>query len=133
MNKSNKLIKILILMLIMYIIDFLIAPNVFKSQYPNDIGARTILYTSIIVSSIIGMIAISNNIVYYILGDILYYILIFIYHPRGVYGIGWDGIFPRVYNEEIIPFQIAIIIIFLLIVQIVISIVVKIIKVIRNR
>ena len=133
MNKSNKLIKILILMLIMYIIDFLIAPNVFKSQYPDDIGAGIIFYTSIIVSSIIGMIAISNNIVYYILGDILYYILILIYHPIGAYGIGMVGILPRVYKKEAAPFHIAIIIISLLIVQIVMSIVVKIIKVIRNR
>lgn len=133
MNKSNKLIKILILMLIMYIIDFLIAPNVFTNEYPDNTGSTIVLFTSIIVSTIIGMVIISNNIGYYILGDILYYILIFIYHPEGAYGIGLVGILIREYRKEAAPLDIAILIIFLLIVQIVMSIVIQIIKAIRKR
>ena len=117
----------------MYVIDFLIAPNIFKSQYPNDIGAVIIYYVSIIGSAAIGMIVISNNIFYWMLGDVFYCFLIFMYHPKGIYGIGLSGIMVRRYIESDVPFHILIQFILFMVIQLIISGLIQIIKVIKNK
>ena len=133
MNKAKKLIQIIILLIVMYVIDFLIAPNIFKSQYPNDIGAVIIYYVSIIGSAAIGMIVISNNIFYWMLGDVFYCFLIFMYHPKGIYGIGLSGIMARRYIESDVPFHILIQFILFMVIQLIISGLIQIIKVIKNK
>ncbi|MBU5488354.1 hypothetical protein KQI77_09445 [Clostridium sp. MSJ-8] len=133
MNKAKKLIQIIILLIVMYVIDFLIAPNIFKSQYPNDIGAVIIYYVSIIGSAAIGMIVISNNIFYWMLGDVFYCFLIFMYHPKGIYGIGLSGIMVRRYIESDVPFHILIQFILFMVIQLIISGLIQIIKVIKNK
>ena len=133
MNKAKKLIQIIILLIVMYVIDFLIAPNIFKSQYPNDIGAVIIYYVSIIGSAAIGMIVISNNIFYWMVGDVFYCFLIFMYHPKGIYGIGLSGIMVRRYIESDVPFHILIQFILFMVIQLIISGLIQIIKVIKNK
>lgn len=133
MNKGKKLVQISILLIIMYVIDFLIAPNIFKSQYPNDIGATIIYYTSIIGSAIIGMILISNNILYWMVGDAFYCFLIFMYHPKGIYGIGLSGIMVRKYIESDVPFHILVQFILFMVIQLIISGLIQIIKVIKSK
>lgn len=133
MNKAKKLIQIIILLIVMYVIDFLIAPNIFKSQYPNDIGAVIIYYVSIIGSAAIGMIVISNNIFYWMLGDVFYCFLIFMYHPKGIYGIGLSGIMVRRYIESDVPFHILVQFILFIVIQLIISGLIQIIKVIKNK
>lgn len=117
----------------MYIIDFIIAPNIFKSQYPNDIGAALIYYGSIIGSAIIGMLMISNFLGYWIIGDIIYCILIYAYHPKGIYGIGLSGIIDRKYREDSVLFHIFIQFAVFIVIQIVISLLVKLIKYKKNK
>ncbi|NLK94147.1 MAG: hypothetical protein GX275_02985 [Clostridiales bacterium] len=126
------MIKIIILLIIMYVIDFIIAPNIFKSQYPNNDGAALIYYGSIIGSAIIGMFMISNFLGYWIIGDIIYCLLIYLNHPKGIYGIGMSGIFDRKYREDTVLFHIFIQFAILLIIQIIISVLVKLIKFIKN-
>ena len=133
MNKAKKLIQIIILLIVMYVIDFLIAPNIFKSQYPNDIGAVIIYYVSIIGSAAIGMIVISNNIFYWMVGDVFYCFLIFMYHPKGIYGIGLSGIMVRRYIESDVPFHILVQFILFIVIQLIISGLIQIIKVIKNK
>lgn len=133
MNKAKKLIQIIILLIVMYVVDFLIAPNIFKSQYPNDIGAVIIYYVSIIGSAAIGMIVISNNIFYWMVGDVFYCFLIFMYHPKGIYGIGLSGIMVRRYIESDVPFHILVQFILFIVIQLIISGLIQIIKVIKNK
>ena len=133
MNKGKKLIQITILLIVIYLIDFIIAPNILKSQYPNDIGAAIIYYVSIIGSAIIGMIVVSNNIFYWIVGDIVYCLLIFLYHPKGIYGIGLSGILETHYRESNVPFHILIQFILFVVIQLIICGLVQIIKIIKNK
>ena len=133
MNKGKKLIQITILLIIMYVIDFIISPNIFKSQYPNDIGAAVIYYASIIGSAIIGMIIISNNIFYWIVGDIAYCVLIYLYHPKAIYGIGLSGIIQKQYRESDVPMHIFIQFILFVVIQLIICGLVQVIKVIKNK
>lgn len=145
MKKVNKQIKIIFMCLIMYIVDFLaipaimyavdlsLPPFVSASHYPasNEIGF--LLDMSIFCITMIGMFKISGCIIYWLIGDILYCFMIFIYHPAGAYGIGERGMFAdAVYTRETNIFEIICMFVLVAVVQSIVAIIVAIVKFVRK-
>ncbi len=131
--KKNISIKIIIIMVLLYIIDFVLVPLI----YPCWVNAEIILFPSLLIAFFVGMIMISNKLRYWFLGDILYIILVYIYHGRGLYGIGMVGMnldgAHASYRKDAVPFGIAILAIIVIIVQLVVWFIIKICKYILKR
>ena len=133
MGRVKKQIKIMTLCLAMYAVDFLIAPVIFSNYYPAEDEAYFILYVSIFCISFIGMLKVSLCIIYWLIGDLLYCFMIFIYYPRDAYQIGLRGMFVAAkYTKEIDIFELIIMFLLVIAIQIIAEIVVAIIKFVRK-
>ncbi len=90
MKKHIKNFKIITIIFIPYMMDFIIFPLILSS-----FKGYIITYTSIIfkiIFSLLGMIFLTDKLHYWLLGDVTYYLLATLYHPPGIYGIGMLGI-----------------------------------------
>ena len=145
MEKVKKQIKIMTLCLVMYAIHFLIVPAamyavdlilepfITSNRYPSGDEAYFILYVSVFCIPAIGMYKVSGCIIYWLIGDILYCLMVFIYHPAGAYGIGERGFLTgAVYTSDTDFFELIITFIFLVVMQIIAEIIVAIIKFVRK-
>lgn len=80
-----RVFKTSILLSILYIIQFIIAPLLFPIYYPNSNEATWFLFISYLVFIVIGMRVVSMNLLDWFIGDILYLCLVFIYSGHGAY------------------------------------------------
>ena len=85
--KYSELIKVIICNVILYIICFLILPNVFTNFYPRSNEATCLFFAMHIVITFLFMMFCSMKMRYYLISDVIYLILMFIY-SGGAYGIG---------------------------------------------
>ena len=124
--KKHPLIFAMLIMTLLYVFEFIIVP--FIELFWRD--AEDLQYISSLIAFVIGMLFVTNKLRYWFLGDILYTILIFIYHKKGAYGIGMVsvGLFDRGYIEEIVPIEIVLCGIICFVVQIFVLIVIKLYK-----
>ena len=133
MEKVKKQVKIILWCMVMYIFNFLIAPFVFVDWYPNTNESSFILAILTFCITFIGTLKVSGCMFYWLIGDILYCLMIVIYHPAGAYGIGQSGIFPPIsYTHETHIIKLIVQFIFVVLVQIVAVTVGTIIKVVRK-
>ena len=98
--KYSELIKVIICNVILYIICFLILPNVFTNFYPRSNEATCLFFAMHIVITFLFMMFCSMKMRYYLISDVIYLILMFIY-SGGAYGIGiskidLDGLYSSV-------------------------------------
>jgi amino acid permease len=122
----------------MYLIQFIIVPLAGSSdKWSNNSNENVaVLFIPTIAITLIGMFAFASKLRYWLLGLVLYALLIFAYSPPGAYGIGMrgtrlDGAQP-IYHPEDRWFQITVILVFTALLQIVVWCFVKIILFLRK-
>ena len=76
--KYNELIKVIICNVILYIICFLILPNIFTNFYPTSNEATCLFFAMHIVITFLFMMFCSMKMRYYLISDVIYLILMFI-------------------------------------------------------
>lgn len=85
----------ILMQMILYIIQFVIIPSIIDI-YPSDVHRHfLIIAVTTMVVSLIGMILFSCYFRYWVLGGLIYFILVNIYHPTYIYGIDY-GILPKI-------------------------------------
>mgnify|MGYP001083457063 CR=1 FL=1 len=90
--KKDILFKIVIAVVVLYLIQFVIAPRIWPQYYPSSNEATGILFGLITVCSFLEIVFISSKMQYLFLGDMLYVVLMLLYTNHGAYGIGMVGI-----------------------------------------
>ncbi|MEF2796803.1 MAG: hypothetical protein U0M95_02170, partial [Ruminococcus sp.] len=101
----------------------------------DDVSGFVMIISTIIVVAA-EMILVSEKIRYWLVSDVIYAILVYIYHGKGLYGIGMVGInldgATSGYRREAVPFGVAIITGFVIISEILSWFIVKVYKYIQN-
>lgn len=113
-------------MCILYILQYYVVPLVI-TIYPSDkAGIRLMFLLTTCITVVFFEMKKCIQIKWWILGSILYLILIFLYHPDGIYGIG---------NTPFVPALISILVIYagVLVSLIVAVILVKIIRILQKK
>lgn len=123
---KNKLFSLLIIIVIIYVIQFFLFPNCFTQYYPVSNEAIFILIIPLIILSIVGNVISDVNIRIWAIVDAIYGVMLGIYNGMGFYGIGMrgvslDGMSP-IYSLELAVITILIIVLALLIFQLLIRI-----------
>lgn len=102
-------------MICLYLILFIVIAHFLERYW---LWAEDLFYLTVFVFFFIGMFTISDKLHYWFVGNLPYAILIFIYHPKGAYGIGMWGLFEATsYSREIVPLHILIHTIGIIIIQ----------------
>ena len=124
--KKHPLICVTLLMTFLYIFLFILIPLI--EPFWRD--AEDTLYPSMLIVFGFGMLFVTDRLRYWFLGDILFTILIFIYHKKGAYDIGVVplGLFDYGYREDVVPIEIVLCGIVCFVVQIFVLIVIKLYK-----
>ncbi len=86
MRNYVKTIKMVVLLIGTYIINFLLLPLIFMDITTSGVNAAAIIST--IAFSVIGFIFITDKLRYWLLSNIICFLLAVLYHPQGIYGIG---------------------------------------------
>lgn len=89
---KNDLIKVAASLLLLYFLQFIVAPFLFPIFYPSTNESTGILFGSIALCSLLGMIFISTKLRHWLLCDIPYFLLMILFSNNGAYGIGLAGI-----------------------------------------
>lgn len=108
----KKPIKILLTYFVLYLLDFVIIPFAYVLLYGANSGRlvdESISYIIIFAVFVIGMEYITDCFTAWLACMPFYIFLMFVYVPRGIYGIGISGIFHTTYNSESVPFGIMIV------------------------
>lgn len=100
----SKLIKTLIIIICLYITQFLAMPFLFPSYFPISNEAYIIFVVTAILFLTFGYYFVNNKITYWLISDIIYSLLIIFCYSNGLYGIGWirislDGLQPS-YSQK---------------------------------
>ncbi len=98
----EKMLKVLGIYLLLYIILFIIAPFICDSVGYHLLGNEGAFIVAIftVVVVLAGMIFITDRLLIWYIGLIVYFLLINIYHPQeGQYNIGTWGLFGASYIE----------------------------------
>jgi len=82
-NWISTLLKSIIGIFVMYVIHFIIVPIFFVV---DTIGL--VFFTSTVIIMIVAFLKLTDKLHIWLLSDIIYTILVFLYHPPGAYGIG---------------------------------------------
>lgn len=98
-KNKEELITIMLIYLILYIVQFVIV-NLFYNVIEDVDGCYYMITT--VIAILIGMIKFSDKLRYWLLCIPLYMLLIRIYHPRAIYGIGIWGLFYSYYSPDVI-------------------------------
>lgn len=108
--KNHTAPKIILIVLVMFILQFFAAPALFARYFPSSNEAGGIFLSTIILFSLLEMLLVSDKIPHWLLGDLLYFLLMMLFNC-GAYGIGWvgmplDGIVPQ-YDPSAVPIFVA--------------------------
>ncbi len=86
------ILKVLLSYFILYVLQFLIIPLFYDEIIGGGNEATAVLCITTVIITLIGMIAFSDKLRFWLLGLLFYTALIFLYTPEGAYGIGMWGI-----------------------------------------
>lgn len=121
----KKIIALLISQITIYLIQFLLVPIVIHI-YPSDLhGNFVAICTTTAIITIAGMLMFTDKLRLWLNTIVIYAILVFIYHPNHLYGIGY-GMFT---NNSI---QIVVLIFTVIVIQMVCWIFVKCLKLLKD-
>ncbi len=98
----KKIISVLFLYLLMYIVEFILVPSIYQYNTGYVLGDEGTLFSwfIVIVITLIGMIFCTDNLLIWFMCSFLYFCLLNVYIPQGVYGIGiWFGELAK-YDKE---------------------------------
>ena len=84
--------KMTLMLLTVYIIQFLLLPKVFPAYYPRSNEATFIFLIPIVLVSVLGIWCFKVNFISCLISDLIYCVCICIYNGKGFYGIGLRGI-----------------------------------------
>lgn len=91
-NSISTLLKSIIGISALYVIHFIVLPHFFAVDKIN-----LVFFTSTVIIMIVVFLKLTDKLHIWLLSDIIYTILVFLYHPPGIYGIGMTVIgFPIV-------------------------------------
>ena len=124
--------RISIVLLLTYLLQFVIAPTLFPIYYPSTNESTAILFGSISVGALLGMIFLSDKYRYWLLCDIPYFLLMILYSHNGAYGIGVVGIpidgNQVYYDRGVAIFLVLYIAVLTFLIQLIVWIIVKLLK-----
>lgn len=95
----KKFLPIIGVQVFLYLLQFVLFPNLFDKYFPSSNESTWFLIITTAIASIVGMLSFSQNLLHWVLSDVLYTILIFIYAPEGAYGIGMRGLFEAAHYD----------------------------------
>lgn len=107
----------IILMLLLYVIQFLLFTRLFPNYFRVSTEASILYWGSMLITVVIGFSMGNTTAISWILGDILYLICIAIYSSNGAYNIDldhqirlkWYLLTLLIYAVEIVVFQIIVV------------------------
>lgn len=108
----KKFLGVLLTYLVLYLLDFVIIPFAYVLLYGANTGClvdESISYIITFAVFVIGMEYITDFFTAWLACIPFYIFLMFVYVPRGIYGIGISGIFHTTYHPESVPFGIMIV------------------------
>lgn len=114
---KHKCVSMLILIVLTYLVQFVWFPRCFPKYYPRSNEAWALFFVPLIVLAVIGSVVVRANVKTWLIADVLYWIMLLIYHGKGHYGIGLrgitlDGLQPK-YSWELAMITISIIVVLL--------------------
>lgn len=83
--KRRETIKICIFMILLYLLHFVVFPNLFSYYYPQGTEATVVYFATLLIVSFLCAIFISVKPINWILGDIVYFFFATIYSANGAY------------------------------------------------
>ena len=106
-NRKN-IIKFIILMICLYIIQFLIIPKIVPIYFSESNEATAIFWITQVVVIIIGYLTITTKFINCFIADLIYTALPIIYSSNGAYGVSYDNYyhFHSIIIEYVISFLI---------------------------
>ena len=124
--QNKKIIFTVIAFALTYLLQFVIFPIIATNYFPRSNEATVFFFGSFTILIVILELWIASNIKFWLLGDIIYIALVFIYNGKGLYGIGLTGITlddaqPR-YDLEYVVFSIAIFAIYIIIIEVLVKV-----------
>jgi hypothetical protein len=90
--KNKKNIFTVIAFVLIYLLQFVLFPGIATNYFPRSNEATIFYFGSFTLLIIVLEFCITSNIKLWLLGDIIYIALVFVYHGKGLYGIGLKGI-----------------------------------------
>ncbi len=128
------ILKVLLSYFILYVLQFLIFP-LFCDVIGKGTRPIAVLCITTVIITLIGMTAFSDKMRFWLLGLIFYTTLFFLYAPEGAYGVGLRGLdldgMHSYYDYSTRYIGIAIVVIWVLILQLLVWCFVKLLKLIK--
>lgn len=86
--------------IVLYLLQFIMFPALFDNYFPRTNECFLLLYVSIVLHCVVGHFMLEKKLTSWMIGMVIYSLLVVIYHGRGLYGIGsvgvsLDGTYPR--------------------------------------
>ena len=117
--QKKKLLFTVITFIMLYILQFFLFPKIASRYFPLSNEVMVFLYGSLAIVIVLVELWMKINIKHWFIGDLVYLLLIFIYHGRGLYGIGLWGFFTQTqYYFSIAVASIIVIAIYIVIIEI---------------
>ena len=101
MEMKREFFYIVLLQVVIYIAEFILYPLIFGVGHDSLETSVSLIMPMVVV--IIGFVKITDKYSYWILSSLVYPILIYIYHPELLFGIGASGLLwpaTQVYDGE---------------------------------
>ncbi|HHV29335.1 hypothetical protein [Acetivibrio mesophilus] len=123
--------------LVLYVLQFLIIPLIYDNVIGRGNEAIAVLCITTVLITAAGMIVFSDKLRFWLLGALVYALLITLYSPEGAYGIGISGIdldgLHSYYDASKRYFGIALVVILVTFLQLLVWCLVKLSKVIIGK
>lgn len=88
MSKYKKTLTTIIAFIITYCLHFIVFPMIAERYYPTSNEASGLYFGSFILLILLLEFKVCSSIIEWVIGDIIYFALVLIYHGEGYYGIG---------------------------------------------
>lgn len=90
--KNKKILPVVIAFITIYCLHFIVFPMTARRHFPSSNETAGLYFGSFIILIILLEFKVCNNIIAWLIGDIVYFALVFLYHGKGYYGIGLAGV-----------------------------------------
>lgn len=89
---KRNLLMVVLTEFVLYAIQFLIIPMIYNNVIGRgNEGIAVLCFTTVLIT-VTGMLVFLDKISFWLFGILIYTLLIFLYSPKGAYGIGISGI-----------------------------------------
>ncbi|WP_455717898.1 hypothetical protein [Anaerosporobacter sp.] len=124
--RNKKIILTVIAFVLTYLLQFVLFPAIATNYFPRSNEATVFYFGSFTLLIVVLEFWITSNIKLWGLGDIIYIVLVFIYHGKGLYGIGLkgitlDGAQPQ-YDFSYAALSIGIYVIYIIIIEVIVKV-----------